>query len=107
LFTSPPTQALEWNDSAVEGAYRFIRRVWNFANQQQFELQTIATADWNSATRETKTARREIHEALAQALRDFEREWGNIKLEDNWRRSQRSSFDAFPEEFSFPEPASD
>jgi leucyl-tRNA synthetase len=30
MFTAPPEATLEWNDSAVEGSYRFLRRVWNF-----------------------------------------------------------------------------
>jgi leucyl-tRNA synthetase len=30
MFASPPEQTLEWNDAGVEGAHRFLRRVWNF-----------------------------------------------------------------------------
>src|SRR4029077_128078 len=30
MFTAPPEATLEWNDAAVEGTYRFLRRVWNF-----------------------------------------------------------------------------
>jgi leucyl-tRNA synthetase len=30
MFASPPEQTLEWNDSGVEGAHRFIKRVWAF-----------------------------------------------------------------------------
>ena len=30
MFTAPPELTLEWNDAAVEGSYRFLRRVWNF-----------------------------------------------------------------------------
>ena len=30
LFAAPPERDLEWNDSAVEGCYRFINRVWRF-----------------------------------------------------------------------------
>ena len=31
MFTAPPEATLEWNDAAVEGSYRFVRRVWNYA----------------------------------------------------------------------------
>jgi leucyl-tRNA synthetase len=31
MFTSPPDQSLEWNDEGVEGAFRFIRRLWALA----------------------------------------------------------------------------
>src|SRR5690606_17470491 len=30
MFTAPPELTLEWNDAAVEGSHRFLRRVWNF-----------------------------------------------------------------------------
>ncbi len=35
MFASPPEQTLEWNDAGVEGAHRFLRRVWNFAQRQR------------------------------------------------------------------------
>jgi leucyl-tRNA synthetase len=31
MFTSPPTNTLEWNDESVEGSYRFLKKVWDFA----------------------------------------------------------------------------
>ena len=31
MFAAPPEQTLEWNDAGVEGANRFLRRLWNFA----------------------------------------------------------------------------
>jgi len=31
MFTSPPTNTLEWSDESVEGSYRFLKRVWDFA----------------------------------------------------------------------------
>jgi leucyl-tRNA synthetase len=39
MFTAPPEATLEWNDAAVEGSYRFLRRVWGFGNK------LCATAD--------------------------------------------------------------
>ena len=33
MFASPPEQTLEWNDAGVEGAHRFLRRVWAFATR--------------------------------------------------------------------------
>lgn len=32
LFAAPPEQSLEWSDSGVEGAYRFLKKLWSFAN---------------------------------------------------------------------------
>jgi leucyl-tRNA synthetase len=33
MFAAPPDQSLEWSDSAVEGAFRFLKRLWKFADQ--------------------------------------------------------------------------
>ncbi|MBP8021828.1 MAG: leucine--tRNA ligase, partial [Limnohabitans sp.] len=35
MFTAPPEATLEWNDAAVEGSYRFLRRVWQFAHKHE------------------------------------------------------------------------
>ncbi|WP_303907716.1 leucine--tRNA ligase [Thiohalomonas denitrificans] len=75
MFAAPPEQSLEWNDSGVEGAYRFLKRLWAFAHEH---AETIGAAAAEQPDRENradtvKTARREIHEALAQARTDFGR----------------------------------
>jgi leucyl-tRNA synthetase len=66
MFAAPPEQSLEWNDSGVEGAYRFLKRLWAYANEHQAELGGLTVI-----TDSHKAERREIHEALAQALGDF------------------------------------
>jgi leucyl-tRNA synthetase len=66
MFAAPPEQSLEWNDSGVEGAHRFLKRLWAYVNEHQAALGgAIETHE------ASKDARREIHEALAQALIDF------------------------------------
>ncbi len=35
MFAAPPEQSLEWSDTAVEGAHRFLKRLWTFAYQHQ------------------------------------------------------------------------
>jgi len=42
MFTSPPDQSLEWNDEGVEGAYRFLRRLWTLAATHADGLRTVA-----------------------------------------------------------------
>jgi leucyl-tRNA synthetase len=72
MFTAPPEVTLEWNDAAVEGSYRFLRRVWNFAFKHQEAIK--ASADVPNALDATlKTLRREIHTVLKQASYDYER----------------------------------
>ena len=44
MFTAPPEATLEWNDAAVEGSYRFVRRVWNYAVKVESALKVGLTA---------------------------------------------------------------
>ncbi len=66
LFAAPPTQELEWNDSAVEGAYRFLKR---FADRSQYVNITgkIPVIDHSSLSKEEKGARKKVYEALKRA----------------------------------------
>jgi leucyl-tRNA synthetase len=61
MFASPPEQTLEWSDSGVEGAYRFMRRVWAFGHALKNQ----------TATTEAGGLRREIHLLLKQANYDL------------------------------------
>ncbi|MEN9712442.1 MAG: Leucine-tRNA ligase [Pseudomonadota bacterium] len=72
MFTAPPEVTLEWNDAAVEGSYRFLRRVWNFAFKHQNAIKT-ASALPKELSAALKTLRREIHTVLKQASYDYER----------------------------------
>lgn len=75
MFAAPPEQSLEWSDSGVEGAYRFLKRVWAFADTQAGTIKQGQTGqlDWNSADERLKSIRRELHEHLQQALADFDK----------------------------------
>jgi leucyl-tRNA synthetase len=75
MFTAPPEATLEWNDAAVEGSYRFLRRVWNFAHKHEAALKA-ATAGNLSAAKPRKEAadlRREMHMVLKQVSYDYDR----------------------------------
>jgi len=75
MFTAPPEATLEWNDAAVEGSYRFLRRVWNFAHKHEATLKA-ATAGNLSAAKPRKEAadlRREMHMVLKQVSYDYDR----------------------------------
>jgi len=76
MFASPPEQTLEWSDSGVEGANRFLRRVWAYSHSKQALVRAAAqspAADWAGADEATKTLRREIHTLLKQADYDYQR----------------------------------
>jgi len=69
MFTAPPEATLEWNDAAVEGSYRFLRRVWNFG------LKLAARQPGAAATggKQAQALRREIHTVLRQVDYDYQR----------------------------------
>ena len=73
IFTSPPEQSLEWSDSGVQGAHRFLKRLWNFAAQYQARQQVGHAGQ----TLETPHVRHEIHRLLQQATHDMERQQFN------------------------------
>jgi leucyl-tRNA synthetase len=71
MFASPPDQTIEWSDTGVEGAHRFVRRLWTYAQGRSGRPLALAkTIACEGAARET---RREIHLALRQANYDYER----------------------------------
>ncbi len=74
MFTSPPDQSLEWNDEGVEGASRFIKRLWTLANGMAGLASDAGDAVLGEAE---QSARREIHSALKKALFDYERQQFN------------------------------
>ncbi|TNF53974.1 MAG: leucine--tRNA ligase, partial [Burkholderiales bacterium] len=75
MFTAPPEATLEWNDAAVEGSYRFLKRVWGFAHKQADALRAATGRDLSQAglRAEGKKLRRELHLVLKQVSYDYER----------------------------------
>ncbi|MGD8571758.1 MAG: leucine--tRNA ligase [Gammaproteobacteria bacterium] len=78
MFAAPPEQSLEWNDDAVEGAFRFLKRLWRMAADAD-KLSVLAQwlgegklekFNWETVTGELKDVRAEIHGLLEQANRD-------------------------------------
>ncbi|WP_066409733.1 leucine--tRNA ligase [Aliarcobacter skirrowii] len=68
LFAAPPTKELEWNDSAVEGAYKFIKRFYERSiNVTQNGVENIFKIDQNSLNDKEKEARLKVHEALIKS----------------------------------------
>jgi leucyl-tRNA synthetase len=65
MFAAPPDQQLEWSDSGVDGAFRFLRRVWNFGVKLNNGSGPEIDLDLQ------KTTRFEIHSVLRQANYDM------------------------------------
>jgi leucyl-tRNA synthetase len=81
MFTAPPEATLEWNDAAVEGSYRFLRRVWNFGTKLAAMDKAAAIASVAGVKdlkdvafgKEAKALRLEIHSVLRQVDYDYQR----------------------------------
>jgi leucyl-tRNA synthetase len=70
LFAAPPQKELEWNDSAVEGAYRFIKKLYD--RQNRVTLDKMPTIDHATLNKNEKEARLKVYEALQKSLHVYE-----------------------------------
>ena len=72
MFASPPEQTLEWHDAGVEGASRFLKRVWGFAAKRGDTLGSKDTP-MGALTDDARALRFEVHTVLRQVSYDYER----------------------------------
>lgn len=70
LFAAPPTKELEWNDDALEGAYRFIKRLWD-RSKNVTPCQSLPQIDISTLSKESKLARKKVYEALKKSEEIF------------------------------------
>ncbi|MCK5889276.1 MAG: leucine--tRNA ligase [Methylococcales bacterium] len=75
MFAAPPEQSLEWSDSGVEGAYRFLKRLWRQVFLHTEQTKSAPALDKSSLTDEQKTIRRQLHLALKKAGDDYGRRY--------------------------------
>jgi leucyl-tRNA synthetase len=74
MFAAPPEQTLEWSGSGVEGAYRFLRRLWSCAFSHHKALaQGYPAIDAAALDEGQKALRREVYSILRQADYDYQR----------------------------------
>ena len=114
IFTSPPEMTLEWSDAGVEGAARFLKRLWTFAHQWQPVLADASRrrggryAGYGFPHDLGKTApyvaklRREVHGVLKQATYDMQRMQFNTVAAAGMK-----ILNALQDAASAPQPASD
>ncbi|MBX6393189.1 MAG: leucine--tRNA ligase, partial [Burkholderiales bacterium] len=81
MFTSPPEQTLQWSQEGVDGASRFLKRVWSFAYQWHERVRKATDGAYPADIAKTEPAvgalRRELHSLLKQATFDIERKQFN------------------------------
>lgn len=81
MFTAPPEATLEWNDAAVEGSYRFMRRVWNYGHKlSAINIKALDSGVTRAKSlndlefgKEAKALRLDIHTVLKQIDYDYQR----------------------------------
>ena len=67
MFTSPPEQSLEWSDTAIEGSFRFLKRVWNLVSERkQFSEQQP-----KEFTKLELELRQKSHKTLKKVTHDY------------------------------------
>lgn len=72
LFAAPPERDLDWNDTAVEGAYKFLNRVWRAVDELKpfMSDEKVVTASLNA---EEKKLRFAVNASIKKVTEDFER----------------------------------
>lgn len=72
MFAAPPEMTLEWQESGVEGAHRFIKRLWKLASDH-INAGAVTTLDIGSLSADQKALRRELHKTIAKVTDDIGR----------------------------------
>ncbi|MBE0485525.1 class I tRNA ligase family protein, partial [Marinobacter sp.] len=72
MFAAPPEQSLEWSDSGVEGAHRFLKRLWRLVNEHTTSGD-VPTLDVSNLTDSQRGLRRKTHETIAKVSDDISR----------------------------------
>ena len=70
LFAAPPEQSLEWSDQGVQGAHRFINRIWKLVNKH-IHAGLSEDFDVNHSNKDLKLMRSKIHKTLFKVKDDY------------------------------------
>lgn len=74
MFASPPEQSLEWSDAGVEGAHRFLRRLWRTVYEfKQGGTAAVFAGSHNSLSGSLKELRFKLHSTIAKVTDDYDR----------------------------------
>ena len=75
MFASPPDQSLEWSDSGVEGAHRFLRRLWRTVYEYTSKGATVGafSGSQEGLSKELKDLRHKLHSTIAKVSDDYGR----------------------------------
>jgi len=80
IFAAPPEQTLEWSDSGVEGAHRFLSKVWNFAHKVKPQIQAINEKTNNPSIEIEDTELQKIYQSIHQVLQQADKDMARTQL---------------------------
>jgi len=72
MFAAPPEQSLEWSDAGIDGAFRFLKRLWRLVNEQASEQVPLNVADLDKTQ---KQLRKTTHQIIGKVTDDIERRY--------------------------------
>jgi len=76
MFAAPPEQTLEWSETAVEGAYRFLRRLWKLVHAHvETGLEGVGEPLPGELDERQRALRRQVHETIAKVSDDVGRRY--------------------------------
>jgi leucyl-tRNA synthetase len=73
MFASPPEQSLDWSDTGVEGAYRFLKRMWAAVQEHVADTSATAAIDKATLSEAQKAMRLKLHETIGKVTDDYDR----------------------------------
>jgi leucyl-tRNA synthetase len=109
LFAAPPEKDLDWNDRGVEGASRFLNRVWRFVHANLAEIKTAPRPPRGPGSDAGRAFRRVIHETIRKVTHDIEHDFhfntaisAVMELVNALHEFERTSLDGMPREERSP-----
>lgn len=73
LFAAPPERGLDWSDQGVEGAYRFLKRVWRLVEEHVAHIDGVQPFDGDEALAgDLRSLYRKIHQTIKRVTNDIE-----------------------------------
>jgi len=77
LFAAPPERDFEWIESGIEGAHRFLNRLWNFVLKNLDSARTFSTEGLNpeKLSKEGKELRRKVHSTIKKFSQEMEKDY--------------------------------
>ena len=72
LFAAPPEQSLEWSDTGVEGAFRFLRKFWKAVQEHIATHAQCIPVEMSTLTEKQRTLHRQTHETIQKVTQDMD-----------------------------------